>query len=184
MEAPGQMPRKTYQLGPLAGLRLTARPSVVLGSLLLWAALSGIGIGLLGLRPGTTIFAALIGTLLHWISDLIHQLGHAWAARRSGHPMIGIQFWGLLSSSIYPSDEPPLPARVHIRRALGGPLASLLLSAVAGAIALTPRPPGSVSYWLALFFLIENLFVFTLQALVPLGFNDGGTLWYWWRNRE
>lgn len=179
-----QTPLKTYQLGRLAGIPLTARPSAALGTLLLWALLSAIGIALLGLPIGATILAGLIGTLLHWFSDLVHQLGHAWAARRSGYPMAELRLWGILSSSLYPIDEPPLPARVHIQRALGGPLASLLLSAVAGAIALTPRPPGSVSYWLALFFFLENLFVFTLQALVPLGFNDGGTLWYWWPRRR
>ena len=41
---------------------------------------------------------------------------------------VGINLWGPLSSSIYPADEPPLPRSVHIRRALGGPLASLLLT--------------------------------------------------------
>ncbi len=30
-----------------------------------------------------------------------------------------------------------------------------------------------------LFGFFENLFVMTLQAFLPLGFNDGATLWKW-----
>ena len=52
-------------------------------------------------------------------------------------------------------------------------------------LALLPlfRPLGGVAWLVALFFALENLFVFTLQAALPLGFNDGATLLYWWRRR-
>jgi hypothetical protein len=64
---------------------------------------------------------------------------------------------------------------------LGGPAASLLLTLAAGCVALALRAtPGDLRA-LALFFFLENLLVFTLQALVPLGFNDGATLWHWLR---
>ena len=36
---------------------------------------------------------------------------------------------------------------------------------------------------LAIFLFVENLLVFTLQAFIPLGFNDGSTLWHWLRRR-
>src|SRR5690242_10193969 len=113
--------------------------------------------------------------LLHWLSDIVHHLGHAWAARRTGYPMVGVRLSGVLGSSIYPPDEPPLPAAVHIRRALGGPIASLLLTLVAAAIVLALRSSGGTVWWVALFFFLENLLVFTLQVFLPLGFNDGGT---------
>jgi hypothetical protein len=118
--------------------------------------------------------------VLHWASDIVHQLGHARAARKAGHPMIGIQLWWVLSASIYPRDEGSLPASVHIRRALGGPVASLLLTVIAALIALALRPLGGVSWWVALFFFLDNLLVLTLGAFVPLGFTDGSTLLYWW----
>jgi hypothetical protein len=172
----------TY-LGSIGGLRLSVMPSALVGSLALWALLSAAGVWLLGLSAGTALLGGLAAVLLHWCSDIVHHSGHAWAARRTGYPMIGIQLWGVLGSSVYPTDEPPLPAIVHIRRALGGPIASLLLSLAAGLIALALRPAGGLLWWLALFFFLENLFVFTLQVFIPLSFNDGGTLLYWWRHK-
>lgn len=171
-----------YELGHVAGLRVTAKPSAVLGTLLLWAALSAIGIGL-GVPAAEAILGGLAATGLHWLSSLAHHLGHAVAARRTGYPMLGVRLWGVLGSSIYPRDEPALPARVHIRRALGGPLASLLLTFIAAGLVLALRPTGGAAWLVALFFFGENLFVYTLQVLLPLGFNDGATLLYWWRRR-
>ena len=172
-----------YQLGRIASLRLTAAPSAIVGSILLWVLLSGIAALGLGVSPVAAVVGGLVAVLLHWASDIVHQLGHARAARATGHPMIGIRLWWLLSASIYPRDEGSLPAAVHIRRALGGPLASLLLTVIAAMIALALRPLGGVSWWVALFFFLDNLLVLTLGAFVPLGFTDGSTLLYWWGKR-
>jgi hypothetical protein len=169
---------QVYSLGHLAGLRLSARPSALLAVVVLWGVFSA-GALALGTSPGAALGWGLVAVALHWVAELWHQLGHAWAARRTGHPMIGIQFWGPLSASVYPAHEPPLPGPVHIRRALGGPLASALLALIAGLGAFA-LPPGSVAAGLALFIFGENLLVFTLGALLPLGFNDGTTLVQWW----
>ena len=171
---------QSYDLGRVASLRLTAAPSAIVGSLLLWVLLSGIAALGLGLPPATAVAGGLVAVLLHWGSDIVHQLGHARAARATGHPMIGIRLWWVLSASIYPPEEGLLPASVHIRRALGGPVASLLLTIIAAAIALALRPLGGVYWWVALFFFLDNLLVLTLGALVPLGFTDGSTLLRWW----
>ena len=173
----------TYRLGSIGGLQLSLLPSAIVGSLALWALLSAAGIWLLGLSAGAALLGGLIAVLLHWFSEIVHHFGHAWAARRTGYPMTGISLWGVLGSSVYPQDEPPLPAMVHIRRALGGPIASLLLTVVASLIALALRPVGGLLGWVALFFFLENLFVFTLQVFIPLSFNDGGTLLYWLRRK-
>jgi len=99
--------------------------------------------------------------------------------------MIGIRLgeWGLLGTSVYPPDEQTLPARIHIRRALGGPTGSLLLSAVAAVTALALRTVGGALWWVAVFFFLDNLVVFTLGAFLPLGFTDGGALLQWWGKR-
>ena len=97
--------------------------------------------------------------------------------------MTGIRLWWLLGFSLYPPDEGPLPAAVHIRRALGGPAASVLLTLVAGLIAVAVRPLGGAAWWVALFFFLDNLLVFTLGAFLPLGFTDGSTLLRWWGQR-
>src|SRR5436190_4413939 len=120
------------KLGRVAGLNVSAVPSAFIGLALLWVALSAVGVWLLGMSLGKAILGGLIAVGVHVFSELLHQLGHAWGARRTGHPMVGIRLWGVLSASVYPADEPALPAPVHITRALGGPEASLVVSVIAG----------------------------------------------------
>ena len=138
---------------------------------------------LLHFSVAASFFLALIAVAFHWLSDFFHQLGHAWAALRSGYPMIGVQFWGLLSRAIYPRAEPELPAEIHIRRALGGPMFSALLTLFAGILVFALRNLGGAAFWLVLFLFLDNLLVFTIGAFIPFGFNDGSTLLYWWGKR-
>lgn len=167
-------------LGRVAGLRVSALPSAGVGSLLLGALLTAVGVNWLKLPLGAALGGALLAVLLHWLSEVLHNLGHAWVARRAGYPMTGIRFWFLLGSSLYPPDEPPLPAAIHIRRALGGPALSFGVALVGGLLALLLRGMGGVAWGVALFFFLDNLLIFSLGALLPLGFNDGGTLVRWW----
>jgi hypothetical protein len=173
----------SIEIGRIAGLRLTADLSAIIGSALLWILLSVIGTLGLGMSSAVAITGGLVAMMLHWCSDIVHQLGHARAARATGHPMIGIRLWGVLGASVYPREEGSLPASVHIRRALGGAPASLLLSVAAAAIALAVHPLGGVYWWVALFFFLDNLLVLTLGSLLPLGFTDGSTLLHWWRKQ-
>lgn len=90
---------------------------------------------------------------------------------------------GLLAASRYPSDEPELPAEIHIRRALGGPIASLVVSLLSGFAALALQPVGGALLMVTMFWFLDNVFVFFLGSLLPLGFTDGSTLLYWWPRR-
>jgi hypothetical protein len=159
-------------------------PSAWIGVVALWVLFSAIGLFVLGIEWPKAIVGGLIAALLHFASDILHQLGHAWAARQTGYPMTGVRLWGVLSTSVYPRDEPPLPASVHIRRALGGPLGSLLVSILAALLLFALRDRDGVLRWLALFFFLDNLLTFTLGAFLPLGFTDGSTLLYWWGRRK
>ena len=174
-----------FKLGRLAGLNLSAVPSAIVGLILLWIALGGIAIGLLRFSFGEAMGAGLLATVLHWLSDTLHQLGHAWVARQTGYPMIGIRYWGVLSTSVYPADEKPLPAAIHLRRALGGPAASLIVVLVAAAIFLVVNSinASGMVWWIALFFFFENAAAFFAGSLMPLGFTDGSTLLHWWGKR-
>jgi hypothetical protein len=169
-------------LGRLLGLELDATPSA-------WLTCAGLGCSLfalakrcLALRPVAALAFAAEVVLLHVMSVLIHHLGHAAAARRTGHSMRGIRFYGPLASSLYPDDEPPLPTGVHVRRALGGPLASGALTLCAASLGrwLPERGSARVVWWIV---VLDNLCNFTLGAFVPLGFADGGTLLRLWRTR-
>jgi hypothetical protein len=147
----------------------------VTGSLIVWAALGLVGIYLLDFSLPKALILAFGALMLHWVAVLLHQAGHALAARWTGHPMIGLHLWGVLSSSRYPSDEAPLAAQVHVRRALGGPILSFVV-ACASWLLLLLLAPGTWGWWLALFFCVDNLLVFTIGSLLPLGFTDGSTL--------
>jgi len=177
---------KEIRLGQVATLDITADWKAVAGSLVLWVLIGAIGTLWLGLTPFAAILGGLLATILHWLSEIWHNLGHARAAENSGHPMTGIYLGEglLLGRSLYPPDEPPLPAEVHIKRALGGPTNSLLLAMIAFAVTLIVGPNGGVAWWVALFVFFENLFVFCLGAFLPLGFTDGSTILKWRRKRR
>ena len=84
-------------------------------------------------------------------------------------------FW-VLGRSLYPSNEPTLPPNIHIRRALGGPIASLILSVVMFILMrLTSGMSGAIPLIIQFLFYL-NFFIYTLQVFVPLGFNDGSTI--------
>lgn len=171
---------KTIRFGTLFGLKIMARPTAVYGFLFLWLIFSLVGRLWLDLGVGTAVLTAILATLLHFLGEFWHQLGHAWAARRTGWPMSGVMFLWVLAASLYPQDEPELPARTHIRRALGGPTASLLMAVLMGLVVWGLRPYDAPIDYLALFFFLDNLLVFTLGAFLPLGFTDGDTLRHYW----
>jgi hypothetical protein len=177
---------KEFNLGRVAGLQLMLTPPLLVGSLGL-AVASGLALAWLHFTPGACVVGALLVVLFHWLSGLAHQVGHAWAARRVGHPMLGIRVGrlGLLGTSLYPADEPALPAEVHMRRALGGPAASLTVTLLAAAAAWGLAHTDANLLWcVAVWVCFENAAVFTLGALLPLPFTDGGTLLHWWRSRK
>jgi len=171
----------TWRIGEFS-FRLQS--SAIAGSFLLWGLLSLLGWRLLHLPPGDALLLGLLATAAHWILAVIHQLGHAWAASRTGYPMIGIRFWWVLSTSLYPSNEPELPAHIHVRRALGGPTWSLVVLIPAAVWTWLIWPPQGVMGWLVVFVLADSLLTFTTGALLPLGFTDGSTLLRLWKNRK
>lgn len=172
---------KPIPAGRIAGLNIALLPSAMASFLFLWLLLGAAAFWLLKMPPATSLIGGLLAAMLHFAAEFWHQLGHSAAARRVGYPMTGVVFWGFLAASRYPSGEDDLAPGIHIRRALGGPLASCLMSLLTGIAALALRTRGGLVFWLASFAAIDNLVVFTLGALLPLGFTDGSTLLTWGR---
>jgi hypothetical protein len=166
--------------GRIGGLEISAKPSAIAGFVLIWVVLGALGYFWIGLTLLESVVGGFVCAGLHFVSELFHQFGHAGAARRTGYPMRGVRFFWLLSASLYPRDEPPLPGKIHIRRALGGPAVSLIVSIIAFLILLIAQPVGGLFYWIALWFFLDNLLVFFLGAFLPLGFTDGSTILAWW----
>ena len=174
---------KEHRLGTWAGLQWTMTRSAIIGAIGLWLVVAAVMVAF-NIPIGSALLGGVIVVLLHELSEIVHQLGHAWAARRTGYPMSGVRFGvlGIFATSVYPPDEPTLPAQIHIRRALGGPLFSAGLSALAIVLLIIYEeavPHGQFVLW---FFFLDNFLVMTLQVFIPLGFNDGATIWHWVRN--
>jgi hypothetical protein len=174
----------SYRLGTIYGVKITAQPSAIVASIALWAVATEVATAFFHASLAAGIVQGLVVTLIHWLSDLLHQLGHAIVARSAGYPMSGLRLWFLLSSGLYPLNEPELPARTHVRRALGGPIMSLIATVIAGVIAWLMGSAGSPYTWIAVFAFLDNLLIFTLGAFLPLGFTDGSTLLRLWRARN
>ncbi|HCB01054.1 MAG TPA: hypothetical protein DEP19_01615, partial [Anaerolineae bacterium] len=65
-----------------------------------------------------------------------------------------------------------LDSSIHIRRALGGPIANLILSII--LFFTLPLWIGNW-YWVGMFVFLDNL-IYVVQVFVPLGFNDASTI--------
>ncbi len=167
------------RIGRLYGLEITAEPSALAGTAALATGLAFAARRFAHLSPPAAVVAGLAGALLHWSSDIFHQLGHARAARSTGYPMNSLDCRYVLVTSRYPVDEPELPAEIHVHRALGGVPASLALGLAAAIPALALRRRGGLLGFLAALLCLDNLLILGLGALIPLGFTDGSTLLTW-----
>jgi Zn-dependent protease len=165
-------------------LKLGATPLGIVGTLILFVLLSSVAIQAFHLPLREAVLLSLAAFLLHWVSILVHQLGHAWAALATGYPMTGIRLgaYGFFATSLYPSDEPVLPSFTHARRALGGPVATGALALVALAMTSVLGSIGTAFWWLGSFLFFDNL-ALAVISLMPLGFTDGGVLLRHWMQR-
>lgn len=171
---------KTWELGSFAGLKILVKPIALITTIVLWLVFTLIGRKLFKLTPKQAILGGLIATKLHWLSEFWHHIGHAQAAKQTGYPMSGVCANGPIATSMYPPDEPTLPGSIHIKRALGGPIASGALAVVLAVATFALRPIGGIPLMAAALAFFENLFVFGLGAFLPLGFTDGSTILHYW----
>lgn len=168
----------------ISGLELRVKPSAIATALLITGGFAAVLNKLFKFRPLTAVAGGVLVTQIHYFSELWHQLGHARAAEMTGFPMKGVTLVGPIGKSVYPSNEGLLPAPTHIQRAVGGPIFSILLTLVSGLLALATRPLGGLPLFLATFTFLDNLLVFVIGAMLPLGFTDGSTILAWrdqWR---
>jgi Zn-dependent protease len=112
---------------------------------------------------------AVVAALLFFASILLHELGHAWAARREGLEVDGITLWLFGGVSQFKGGFPSAGAEFRI--AIAGPLVSLVLGVVFVLIAIAGLPSAvdGVAAWLGYINLV--LLVFNLIPALPL---DGG----------
>ena len=169
------------KLFTIMNVTIYATPLMFVGMILAWAVYAGLAIVALEIRTGEAIIGGLILAFLIEIGEIQHQLGHATAAKQVGYPMTGVRLWLMIGTSLYPEDEPELPAKTHIKRALGGPIASAILAIFIAPIAFVLQSNDVQFAWVVSFFLFTIVAVFTVAAFVPMmGISDGSTILRYW----
>ena len=163
----------------------TAITPVSLATFGLAALLLAAGAGWGGLTLGTALLAGGLSVLGMAVSEWLHQMGHAVAARRVGYPMQQLVFTSILAVSVYPADEPALPARLHIQRALGGFWVNLLIGLFLLPYWFFLSFEGGAGAWALGWLAFWNCAVLGLGALVPIDLpgrltTDGATLRRYW----
>jgi Zn-dependent protease/CBS domain-containing protein len=118
---------------------------------------------------GTHLVMAVAAALLFFASVLLHELGHAWQARRDGLEIDGITLWIFGGVAQFKGAFPNAGAEFRI--AIAGPLVTLVLSGGFMLLALAgfPNAVDGVAAWLG--FINLTLLVFNLIPALPL---DGG----------
>jgi Zn-dependent protease/CBS domain-containing protein len=122
-----------------------------------------------GLSDGAYLAMAIVAALLFFASLLLHELGHAWQARREGMEIDGITLWLFGGVSQFKTRFPSASAEFRI--AVAGPLVSLVLGVGFVLLALVGLPSAvdGVAAWLG--YINLALLVFNLIPALPL---DGG----------
>ncbi|WP_406673156.1 site-2 protease family protein [Nonomuraea sp. N2-4H] len=181
--------RSSIPLGRIAGVRVGLNISVLVIVVIL---VVGLAFGRFpavfpGRSPAVYLLAGLVAAVLFLASLLAHELAHAVTARRHGIDVAQITLW-LLGGVAELRGEPRTPG-ADLKIAVVGPLTSLLVGVVSGAIALladaalgTPLLAGVFWYLAAVNVLLA---IFNLIPAAPL---DGGrvlraALWARWGDR-
>ena len=121
------------------------------------------------LSDGVYLAMGVAAALLFFASVLLHELGHAWQARRDGIEIEGITLWLFGGVAQFKGGFPSSGA--EFRTAIAGPLVSLGLGVgfVLLALARLPSAVDGVAAWLG--YINLSLLVFNLIPALPL---DGG----------
>lgn len=122
-----------------------------------------------GLSDGVHLAMAVVAALVFFASVLLHELGHAWQARREGMEIDGITLWLFGGVAEFKGAFPS--AGAEFRVAIAGPLVTLFLSVgfVLVALAGLPSAVDGVVAWLG--YINLSLLIFNLIPALPL---DGG----------
>ncbi len=126
--------------------------------------------GALRANPATWPSILAYGLLLY-LTNVVHTLGHLLSGALVGRPMDGVLVTATFDVNLYSGDQSGLRRRVHVARALGGPLLNLL-AGIAGLAA----GPVLGSTWLQ-FFGYASV-ASALWTLLPIAPMDGWVLWH------
>ena len=174
-----------FKLFKLFGFQISADPSwFIVVALVTWSLAERLFPGNYeGLGKGTYWAMGLAGSLLFFLSLILHELSHALMARRYGLPIRGITLF-IFGGVAEMTDEPPT-AQAEFMVAIAGPIMTVLITVAAFAVwavgSQSSWPVAVVGVAQVVGMLNGFLAVFNLVPAFPL---DGGRvlrsiLWYW-----
>jgi Zn-dependent protease/CBS domain-containing protein len=180
----GRVMNGNIRLGRVGGVEVRINWSwLVIFALIVWSLADGVFPSQNpGLSNGVHLAMAIVAALLFFASLLLHELGHAWQARREGLEIDGITLWLFGGVSQFKSRFPSAGAEFRIT--VAGPFVSLILGVgfVLLALAGLPSAVDGVAAWLG--YINLTLLVFNLIPALPL---DGGRMLraaLWQRRRD
>jgi Zn-dependent protease/CBS domain-containing protein len=160
-----------FTLGRFGGVEVRINWSwLVILALIVWSLAAGVFPSQNpGLSDGVHLAMAIAAALLFFASLLLHELGHAWQARREGMEIDGITLW--LFGGVSQFKTRFSSAGAEFRIAVAGPLVSLGLGVGYVLLALVGLPSAvdGVVAWLG--YINLSLFAFNMIPALPL---DGG----------
>ena len=159
-------------LGRIAGIRVGIHWSwLVVFGLITWSLATAVFPDQNpGLSDGTYWAMAVAAAVLFFTSLLLHELGHAFQARREGMEIDGITLWLFGGVAQFRGTFPSAGAEFRI--AIAGPLVSLVIGAAFVGLAVAIRGVqelDGIAAWLG--YINLALLVFNLLPALPL---DGG----------
>jgi Zn-dependent protease/CBS domain-containing protein len=162
----------SVELFRIAGIRIGINWSwLVVFALITWSLASAV---FPAENPGHSdaayLVAAVVAALLFFVTLLLHELGHAFQARREGMEIDGITLWLFGGVAKFKGTFPSAGAEFRI--AIAGPLVSLVLGLLFVGVAVFMALPDildGVAAWLGYINLF--LLAFNLLPALPL---DGG----------
>ncbi|MBW3670132.1 MAG: site-2 protease family protein [Acidobacteria bacterium] len=176
---------RSITLFHLFGFRVRADASwLIIAALVTWSLAVGVFPGLApDLDPARYWLMGIAGTIILFLSIIVHEFAHALVARQFGIPMKGITLF--LFGGVAEMDDEPPSAKAELLMAIAGPIASVFISitffivALVGELLELPREILAVLWYLGL--INAMLVVFNMLPAFPL---DGGRvlrslLWMW-----
>ena len=120
------------------------------------------------------LYQSALFTISVETATLLHALGHIISGKLVGSVMNALLITATRDVNLYEGDQGSLPGRIHLGRALGGPLSNLLAAII--YLGFIPLLPPGFAADLAASLISVNLF-FGLGGFLPLPSVDGEVIW-------
>jgi Zn-dependent protease/predicted transcriptional regulator len=182
--------RSSLPFGRIAGVRVRVDVSVIVIVVILVVALAfgRFPLVLPGRSTVSYVAAAVVAAALFLISVLAHEVAHAILARRNGIQVQSITLW--MFGGVAQLEGDPRSPGADLRIAAAGPLTSLVLGVVYGALASGLMLAGTDGLPVAVLGYLAGINVLlAIFNLVPAAPLDGGrvlraVLWMIWKDQQ